>query len=801
MTGREDHSYSQGHTEDGDSIDLVLWINKILAHWWWFAIGVVLMVFAGWLYLRYATPIYKTTAKLLVVDQQKGGGMLSNNLINDFGGLMGVKSNVDNEVELLKTYDLMREVVLAIDGHIQYRIQGRVIESETLNPKYFLQVITPVDSIVHPVEMSLRTLESGKVELQGESNKQEFSVEAPLDELVAIPELGYVRLRSNPNYFSPLDDPTSEPRLKVVIRPVNEVTEAYREKFVVGVTNKLTSTIDLAFDHELPRKGELILNTLIEKYVARTLEDKNTIADSTMAFIDERLLYVGQELGMAEDRIQVFKQESQLADISAQSQLLLESANEYAKDLAAVESQLLMLDEADRYLADPNQLRVMPSSISNDPNFSALVQNYNKLLLERERLLMSQTEDNPYVINLDQQISSLRQDMRSSLNSSRRQLMVTRDGLARQTQNLEAQIRRVPATERGFIDLSRQQQIKQELYLFLQQKWEETAISKQANISSSKVIDSPRTGIDPISPRKMIILLACILLGLLIPFAILYLRELLNVRISSKEDVTNKINTPIVGEIVNHDEEGEQVVITRESRTPIAEQFRALRTNLDFFNSKLGSRTILFTSSMSGEGKSFVAVNLAVTMALSGKKVVLVEFDLRKPTASAKLSKSSKFGYTNYILQPELSVQEVIQDSGVMDNLKLVSSGPIPPNPAEIILNDRTQVFFDTLKKEFDYIIVDAPPIGVVTDAQLLARYTDTTLYVIRHGFTYKKQLEIPVDLERHRKLPNISLVVNGIQLRRYGGYGYGGYGYGYGYGYYVPDQKKRWWWPFKSKK
>lgn len=800
MSGREEHTDSTHYAEETDSIDLVLWLNRILAHWYWFAIGVVLMLFAGWLYLRYTAPIYQTSAKLLVVDEQKGGSMLGNNLMSDFGGMLGVKNNVDNEVEVLKTYDLMRDVVLAIDGHIQYRIEGRIIESETLSPKYFLQVITPVDSIYDEVVMNLRTLENGQVEIKGEVQKEDFSLHTPLNELVAIPRLGYVRLQNNPDYFTPIDDHDDEPKLKVIVRPVSAVTESYMGNLTVGVTNKMTSTIDLSFNHELPRKGELIVRTLLEKYVDRTLEDKNTIADSTMAFIDDRLIFVGQELGLAEDRIQAFKQESQLADISAQSQILLESANSYAKDLAAVESQLLILDEAERYLADPNNLRVVPTSIADrDPTFNSLVQNYNQLLLERERLLLSQTEDNPYVINLDRQISSLRQDMRSNLNSARRQLQVTRDGLARQTQNLEAEIRRVPATERGFIDLSRQQQIKQELYLFLQQKWEETAISKQANISNSKVIDSPRTGSNPISPRRILIYLACLVLGALIPFGVLYLKELLNVRVMSKEDVTNRIATPIVGEIVNHDEEGEQVVISKESRTPIAEQFRALRTNLDFFNSKMGSRTILFTSSMSGEGKSFVAVNLAVTMALSGKKVVLVEFDLRKPTASAKLSKSSKFGYTNYILQPELSVEDVVQDSGVMDNLKLVSSGPIPPNPAEIILNERTTEFFDKLKKEFDYIILDAPPIGVVTDAQLLAKYTDTTLYVIRHGVTYKKQLDIPTDLEKHKKLPNISLIVNGIQIRRYGGYGgYGGYGYGYGYGYYVPEKKKRWWWPFK---
>lgn len=781
-----------------DNVDLVAWLNRILAHWSWFAIAVVVALLGGWLYLRYSTPIYKTSAKLLVVDEKRGGaGMVGGGVLDELGGVMGMKSNVDNEVEILKTFDLMREVVDELNAHIVYKTRGRIKENETLEPRYLIQVITPADSIHSTTQLVIEPTESPE-QIRVYIKDGDAEIHVKLDELVSIPNLGYVRFQLN-KLESRLNGGNADnwPTQKIFITPPNRTTASFMSQLTVGVTNKQTSTIDLSFDYPLPRKGELILRTLIDKYVARTLEDKNTVADSTLAFIDNRLHFVGQELGMAEDRIQSFKQESHLADISAQSQILIENASQYAKDLAAVESQLLMIDEADRYLADVNNPRVVPTSVSaNDPTFSNLVQNYNRLLLERERLLLSQTEDNPFVVNIDKQIRGLREDMRSNLSSARRQLMVTRDGLARQSRQLEAEIRRVPATERGFIDLSRQQQIKQELYLFLQQKWEETAIGKTANISNAKVIDGPRSGGLPISPKRNVIYLACVVLGLAVPFGAVYLRELLNVRVQTKEDITRRTQLSILGEIGHNLDSDHQIVISRESRSPIAEQFRALRTNLDFFGPSSGTRTVMFTSSMSGEGKSFVAVNLAMALALSNKRVVLLEFDLRKPTVSQKLGLDNQFGFTNYIVQQELTVADVLRPSGQLEGFDVISSGPIPPNPAEIILHDRTHHLFDELRLRYDYVIIDAPPIGAVADAQLLSRYADTTLYVIRQGVTFKKQLEIPEDLAQYKKMPSLNLVVNDIQARKgysYGGYGYG-YGQGYGYGYYNEPAQRKWW-------
>lgn len=768
-----------------DNQELLQFVGRMLAHWRWFLASALIFLIAGFLYIRYSTPIYRTTAKLLVVDEKKGGAGLDVGVIGDFGGMMGMKSNVDNEVEILKTYDLMKEVVLATQGHIVYKTEGRIKTTETLDPAFLVQVITPTDSIFRNTFFSIKGLnDKGKLQLKSDA----FDLEVGLDQLLSIPNLGYIRISKNPDYTQAFKDDYKGIEQEVEIHTINGITGNYMGNLTIGVTNKQTSTIDLAFNHSIPKKGENILRTLVDRYVIRTLEDKNTIADSTLAFIDERLLFVGEELGMAEAKIQDFKQQSQVADISTQSKILLENASDFAKDLASVESQIIMLEEVDRYLADPRQLKVVPTTIADkDPTFSALVQQYNRLLLDRERLLLSHTVDNPVVKNVDQQIASMRENMRSTVSSARRQLSVTRNSISRQANKYEAEIRRVPATERSFLDLSRQQQIKQELYLYLQQKWEETAISKTANISHAKMIDSPRTGGGPISPKRNIILLGCLLIGLLIPFAILYLQDLLNVRVRTKDDITSKTNIAVMGEIMHapHAEEN-SIVVTRESRTPIAEQFRALRTNLDFFQKSEGCRTILMTSSMSGEGKSFVAVNLANTLALLGKKVAVLEFDLRKPTVSKKFGFDNQHGFTNYVLQPELLVSDIVKKSRVHELLDIVSSGPLPPNPAEIILHPRTKELFDELKAHYEYIVVDAPPIGVVTDAQLLSQFADNTLYVVRIAHTFKKQLEIPNDIVQQDKMPKVGIVINAIDASRAGGYGYG-----YGYGYYDAPKGK----------
>src|SRR5690606_8224629 len=446
------------------------------------------------------------------------------------------------------------------------------------------------------------------------------------------------------------------------IAPLRAVTASFSSGLSVEVTNKNVSTIDLTLEHTSPRRGEQLLKTFISKYVELNLHDKNVIADSTLSFINARLSKITQELAGVEDRISGYKKSAELADISEQSRILLRNSADFTRNLAEVETQLAALDVISAYLKDNNNPRVVPSAvIPQDIAFNTLINRYNELVLQRGRLLLANTEDNPLVQNLNGQIANVRQDMIATVASSRVQLELPKQSQQGLADQVTSQISRVHTIERAYIDLARLQQIKQAQYIFLQEKWEETAIGRTANVSNSKIIDSPKAEAYPFSPKRKMMYVVGIVLGLGFPFCLIYLKDLLNVRVQSVEDINRKNKLPMLGAIARSEDKA-QVVVSRPSRSPIAEQFRAMRTNLEFALN--GGKRILFTSSMSGEGKSYVALNLAVSLALLDKKVLLMELDLRKPSVTAKLGLPAGKGFSHYIVREEMQVEEIIMPSG-----------------------------------------------------------------------------------------------------------------------------------------
>ena len=390
------------------------------------------------------------------------------------------------------------------------------------------------------------------------------------------------------------------------------------------------------------------------------------------------------------------------------------------------------------------------------------------------------------------QILELRKAILSNLSSTKQSLIIKRNQVLANSSKVQGAIQQVPSQERIFLDLSRQQQIKQELYIYLLQKREETAISKTSNISNSLTIDYPKAEIKAVSPKKVLVFALAAFLGLLIPLIRIILADTINKKILTKSDITNLTNVPIVGEI-SHNETKDNLVIVRDSRSSIAEQFRALRTNIQFYLNDDDEKVILVTSSMPGEGKSFLSINFANVIALSGKKVVIMELDLRKPKVSVQFNLSNKIGFSNYIITKDLKAADIVNPSGSNPNLFVISSGPVPPNPAELLLHERTDLLIKELKAMFDFIVIDSPPIGLVTDAQLMSKFSNLTLYVVRQKYTLKEQLFIPESLYQEKKMKKIGIVVNDIEVTNKAGYGYGyGFGYGYGYGYYSNDEVKK---------
>lgn len=772
-----------------EGLDISKLLPKILRKWPLIVLSVFICLGLSYLYLRYTTPMFRISARVLVNDEKKGGNALgaAADALGDLGGLLGTKSTVDNEAEILQTRYLMEQVVRDMNLNITYFKKGRVNDIEIYKSPFTVQFVAAQDTI-KATAFELELLKDNSLAFKS----AELDTVVKFNSQISFPKVGTFIITKTPGELF-----EQAQHYKFSITSVDEKVAGLMNDLNVSVGNKLITVIDLSISHPIPKKGEDILRELINKYVQNNINDKNEVADSTIKFIRNRLAYISSELGDLEGNIQGFKQKNNLADMTEQAKLLVQNTSTFMNELSKVETQLNILSNLQDYLKSEKDNRVLPSSIlPGDMVFTGLIDKYNALLLDRDRRLLGVTETNPVITNLDSQLKNMRTDMLANLISTKNGLMITKAQLEGQMKSAEGEVQQVPATERNYLNLARQQQIKQELYIYLMQKSEETAISKTSNIANSRTIDPPKSEFKPFSPKKSVVALIGLFMGLALPIGIIYLLEVLNDKINTKEDITELTEVPIFGEI-SHIDESTNLAVSHNSRSAISEQFRALRTNLSFCLPDNGkAKVVLLTSSMSGEGKSFVAINLGNVLAITGKRVLLMELDLRKPGLSVKLNMPNQVGFTNYIVDKNLNAADVIKPLSIQEDLFIMSSGPIPPNPAETLLHGRVENLMEELSTQFDYIIIDAPPVGIITDAQLLEPYADVCLYLVRHKFTLKNQLHIIDDLVRNKKMKNVGIVINDIvQSDSYA------YGYGYGYGSYGEEVSKQSLWNriFKS--
>lgn len=750
-------------------------LDKVLRNWYWFVLSIVAMLFASWLYLRYATPEYNVAAKLLIEDDNKNGGAPGQDALQQLQ-LFDSKSSVDNEVEILKSRFLMEKVVMNLQLNVSYFIEGRVKEAEQFSRLPFTFKWVTLNDSLRNTNYIVSPIGNDKFSI----SRAKLTREAKWGDTLQFPE-GILRVVRNAAY------PFVQDKYIVKITSIDRAVALYRKLVNFNIPNKQVSTIDMTLTTGIPEKGEKVVNKIIETYLQASVEDKNKIADSTISFIDKRLVLVSKELNLVEKDIQSFKETNKVANLDEQAKQMVAGTGDYKRQLTDQQIKLNVVESLQQYVEDDtNNKRVVPSSlVVQDPTFVALIDRYNSLQLEKGRQLLSSTESNPYVQNIDKQLAAVRTDLKNNLISIKKGLQLSVNELTGGANALNREIHQVPAKERVFLDFSRQQAIRQELYVFLLKKREESAISKSSNMAIARIIDPAKSESSPFKPKKIPIYVVAFLLGAVIPAGILYVIEILNKRVSGKQDILSNTSVGILAEI-GHSSEKNMMIVNKEKVSPIVEQFRSMRTNLQFVLSGANEKVILLTSSMGGEGKSFIASNLAMVLALSGKKVVLLEMDLRKPKISSNLGIPNNTGFSTYVIG-KTTIESILKPSGFHDNFYVVPSGPIPPNPAELLLLDKTTLLFKELKAQFDYIIVDTAPIGLVTDAQLLGRHADTTLYLVRQGYTYKQQLQLPQELYVKGKMPRINLVVNDVKYGSGYGYSYGGYGYG-GYGF---EEKK----------
>ena len=602
-----------------------------------------------------------------------------------------------------------------------------------------------------------------------------------------------------------LQDGTKVPRIEKNVRHITatinkpmRVAKGYCSSLSIAPTSKTTSVAVISLKNSSLQCGQDFINQLLEMYNRNTNNDKNEIAQKTAEFIDERISIISKELGSTEADLETFKRDAGITDLTSEAQIALAGNAEYEKKSVENRTQISLVNDLRKYLKG-NEYEVLPSNVGlQDAALIGAIERYNEMLVERKRLLRTSTENNPTIVNLDTSIRAMKANVQATLEGTLQGLMITKSNLDREASRYSRRISNAPGQERAYVSIARQQEIKAGLYLMLLQKREENAIALAATANNAKIIDEAIADDTPVSPKRSMIYLIALVLGVGIPVGIIYLIELTKFKIEGRADVEKLTSVPIIGDIPLTDEKNDKngsIAVFENKNNLMSETFRNIRTNLQFMLDN-DQKVILVTSTVSGEGKSFVSANLAISLSLLGKKVVIVGLDIRKPGLNKVFHLSNKEkGITQFLSNPETDLMELVQPSDINKNLFILPGGSVPPNPTELLARNGLDKAIEILKQNFDYVIMDTAPIGMVTDTLLVGRVADLSVYVCRADYTHKAEYTLINELAIEKKLSKLCTVINGVDLkkRKYGYYyGYGKYGkyygygkrYGYGYGY-----------------
>lgn len=790
--------------EDEKPIDYKAILFEYLMYWPWFVACLLVCIAGAWCYLRYQAPVYNVNATVLIKqgDKNKPSGQNASLEAMQDLGMLSMASNFDNEVEIIQSRTLLKEVVNALNLNITYtekRSFGYPMQLYKNTPVQVWMSPDEADKLTSSLQLQLECTPEGKVQVNTafSHNGKEQTLSKHFDQLpgVLVTPVGTITLSSK--------DSTSIQEAHTIYATIISPTVAAancKAHLSADPVSKVTTIVRLNYNDTNVDRGMDFLNTLVALYNRDANDDKNEVASRTAEFIDTRIQIINQELGSTENQLATYKQKAGLTDLSSDAQLALQGNAEYTQKQAENATQLRLVQFLKEYIDNPaNQMEVIPANIGlTDNALATVIGQYNEMLTERKRLLRTSSESNPAVVNLDASIQATRKNVQTSVSSVLKGLEITRNDLEHQARKFEGKISNAPTQEKELLSITRQQEIKASLYLMLLQKREENAITLAATANNGRIVEEPLSG-GPVSPNSRTFYLLALVLGIGIPVSIIYLSNLLRFKIESRADVEKITNVPVIGDIPVVETKGNPIVV-RENRNDLMEEvFRSVRTNIQFMLQE-NQKVVLFTSTSSGEGKSFTAGNLACSFAFMGKKVVIVGLDIRKPGLNKVFHLFHKEkGITQYLVDPEhTDLLSLCQTSSESENLYILPGGIVPPNPTELVARQTLDQAIEILKKHFDYVLLDTAPIGMVTDTQLIARVADLSVYICRADYTHKSHYELINDLKKDHKLPNICTLINCINMNqrkngyyygygkygKYGKYGYGKkYGYGYGYG------------------
>ena len=794
--------------------DFAALYRTIILNWYWFALSLIIFGGIGAIYLRYTTPLYQSTAKLLIKDDDNGSSRRGSSLQNITNlGTISNSAGIDNEMEILSSHSIAEDAIRDLKLYVNYTTEGKVKDVITYRDQPLVVDIDAahLDRLNRPINLNITKNGSSfvvngtySVPTDEENSEGPFSINKKFTSLPAtIPtRAGIITINSN-NGRTLHEGQV----LKVSILSPKMASDKYVGELKIGQSGKGTSILQLQLTDEVPQRSLDYLKQLAIVYNRQANEDKNAVAHQTEKFINSRLEKINAELGKTEGELQNYKQKNGMVELKMNASNSVSNQNTSEQKLAEMETQIELFNTIAREVesSSRNLTQVIPSNVGlDDESSTSLINKYNELVLERNRLLRSASESSPVVEPLTDQIRDLNVNIRRAIAAARKNLQIQRDAVLAQATKYTDQVEETPQQERMLTQIGRQQEVKSGLYLMLLQKREENSISLAATADKGRLIDDPQLN-GKVSPNSAYIMLIALVIGLAIPVLIILIIQFFRYKIEGHDDVARLTKLPIIADIAiaSNSAKGKADIVVHENQNNQMEEiFRSLRTNLQFMLHE-GEKVVLFTSSTSGEGKTFTAANLSVSFGLLGKKVILVGLDIRRPRLAEQFGiNDHKHGITNILVKDNPNREDVeaqILPSGVNKNLDLLMAGPVPPNPAELIARNSLDTIIEILKEKYDYIMIDTAPVGLVTDTLQIARVTNVSVYMCRADYTPKASFAMINSLAKEEKLPNMAMVLNGVDMSkrkysyyygygkygRYGRYGrYGGYSYG-SYGNY----------------
>lgn len=804
----------QAEQPEKSAFDFQTIYTMLVLNWKWFVLSVILCLGCGAIYLRYKTPTFQAQAKMLIKDDESNNRATGKSTLLTASnlGFMTNSAGIDNEMEILTSLSIAQQAVRDLKLYTTYKAKGKIKDQLMYKTEPIFVDLDPghLEKLIYPIKLVI-TRDGNEYKVKGqytasafeETEKTVYEIEKTLNGLPAriSTRVGTLTLNAN-SQVAPMADGAT---IKVTIVAPKYMAMKYVKALSVSPTSKTTTIAQMVLTDEIPQRAVDYLRQLTVCYNRQANEDKNEIAVRTEEFINGRLEKINAELGSTEGSLEAYKKRNNMVELKMNAAQAVQNQDIFSQKLAEANTQVALLQSISQYMNDPaNQYQTLPSNVGlTDQSATQLINKYNDIVLTRNRLLRSASESSPTVTPLTAQLDDLSASIRRAIAQAQKNMATQRQSVAEQYSKYVGQTSATPEQERILTQIGRQQDVKSGLYLMLLQKREENSISLAATADKGKLIDDPQYS-GKVSPRGSIIMLLALVLGFLIPGGILYNINFLKFRIEGHDDVEKLTKLPILADIAVAGEGTKtkgDIVVHENKNNQMEEVFRSLRTNLQFIMSK-GQKVILFTSSLSGEGKTFTAANLAVSFALLDKKVVLVGLDIRKPRLAELFEiKDHHHGITNLLSMANPTAEDVekqILNSNVNDNLDILMAGPIPPNPTELIARPTLEMVIDTLKEKYDYVLIDSAPVGLVTDTLQIGRVADATIIMCRADYTPKDSFNYINDLARDNKLPHMTIAINGIDMskKKYGYYyGYGRYGryarYGrysnhrYGYGNY----------------